>query len=148
MSGRAKLKKGFTLIELTVAMAVSAVAMSMLIFCLMSINSFLQNKQQQSAYIEDLTSFKTSINAVFENYQTSSFVLNEQSSELESLTLTNGSSEYVISYSENALFDNGEKVKEFDFITAVNFSTQENLVKCKIEYGNDLIYTIVLDKRV
>jgi len=148
MSGRAKLKKGFTLIELTVAMAVSAIAMSMLIFCLMSINSFLQNKELQTEYINQLTEFKTSINAVFENYQTSSFVLTEQNSELESLTLTNGSGEYVISYSENALFDNGEKVKEFDSITAVNFSTQENLVKCKIKYGDNLTYTLILNKRV
>lgn len=148
MSGRAKLKKGFTLIELTVAMAVSAVAMSMLIFCLMSINSFLQNKELQTEYINQLTEFKTSINAVFENYQTSSFVLNEQSSDAESLTLTSGSSEYVISYSENALYDNGEKVKEFACITAVNFSTQESLVKCKIKYGDNLTYTLILNKRV
>ena len=140
-------KKGFTLIELTVAMAVSLIAMSMLIFCLMSINSFLQNKQRQYNYIENLTSFKTSLQGVLENYQTTTFSL-VQSSNLASFTLAGESQNYVVSYSESALFDNGEKIKDFDYINEVNFSTEGNLIKCNVEYGDNLIYTIILNKRV
>lgn len=134
--------------ELTVAMAISAIAMSMLVFCLMSINSFLKSKQLQTAYIDELIFFKTSLVSVFENYQTNSFVLNQQTIVSQNLIFTAESQDYVINYSENSLFDNGQKIEDFDYINSVGFSTQGNLVKCNVEYGDDLTYTIILNKRV
>ncbi|MDD4815699.1 MAG: prepilin-type N-terminal cleavage/methylation domain-containing protein [Clostridia bacterium] len=143
-----KNKKGFTLVELTVAMAISAIAMSMLVFCLMSINSFLKSKQLQTAYIDELIFFKTSLVSVFENYQTNSFVLNQQTIVSQNLIFTAESQDYVINYSENSLFNNGQKIEDFNYINSVGFSTQGNLVKCNVKYGEDLTYTIILNKRV
>jgi len=148
MTRRVHFKKGFTLIELTVAMAVSAIAMSMLVFCIISINSFLQIKQQQLTYLEDVTSFKTTIQTVLENYQTNNFSVVEQANSLPSFSLESESQNYLINFSDNALYNNGQLVKRFENIDTVNFTTKDNLIKCNLEYGENYIYTIILDKRV
>lgn len=154
-------KRGYTLVELSVAMAVGAVVMALVVMFCMSINSYVQTKK-----------VLTAVNAEIEvaDKFLSKFVADNAGSGLRFVVSVDGSGLRVLNsgddlggdglnvggdgggfkeinfYNNSLLLDN-EKLWEFECVEQIVFSILDNLIKCKLVYGDgqscNLVYQIM-----
>ncbi len=155
-------KQGYTLVELSVAMAVGAVVMALVVMFCMSINSYVQTKKVLTAVnaeIEVADKFLSKF--VADNAGGGlRFVASVDGSGLRALNASedlgdgglnvggDGGGFKEIKFYNNSLLLDNEKLWEFECVEQIVFSILDNLIKCKLVYGDDkqscnLVYQIM-----
>lgn len=140
-----KSKKGFTLAEMAVALAISAIAFSMLFLVLASVNGFVKNKQFNANLQTELLSLKTTVLAETEKYQSYSL----QNPNGNALIFENGAEAEIVEirFENGTLFANQTELANFEIITNVWFEANNSLIKCNVLWGDRCCCVIILEKR-
>lgn len=139
-------KRGYTLAELSVAMAVGAVVMALVVMFCMSISSYIQTKKT-------LTEIDTEIEIV-DKYVTK-FIADNAFEGVEFVVKENGLGfmayksggedlfENKIEFNDKSLFYNNEELWKFERVEQINFAINEKFLKCKLLYGDDKAFNLV-----
>lgn len=147
-----KSKKGYTLSELAVAMAVSAVIMSLVVMFCMSINTYIQTKKTLTAVNQEVEVAEDLINRFLEQYQSSeyNFTISTDCKVLNVFQLVEGNEELknTITLKSGELFAGGESLWQFENISSANFYLTESLIKCKLLYNENNEFNLIFNKRV
>ena len=143
-------KRGYTLVELSVAMAVGAVVMALVVMFCMSINSYVQTKKVLTAVNAEIeVADKFLGKFVADNVGGGlRFIVSDDGSGLRALNAGDdlgdgglnvggdvGGFNYINFYNNSLLLDN-EKLWEFECVEQIVFSILDNLIKCKLVYGD------------
>ena len=139
-----KKSRGFTLLEMSVALGVAAVALSILALILTYANAFTKNKQLQTATFQEIAMFKQTFESALEDFQSPSFTMQVVENQV---VFESAGAEQTISFESGKLWQNETILKEFAHIENVEFSTNQNLINCTLEYGNQT-QTLVFFKRI
>ena len=138
------MKRGFTLLEMSVALGVAAIAMAMLALILSFANTFTKTKQIQTATFQEIALFKQNFEGALEDFQSPNF----QMKVFENQTVFEGAgAAQIISFSNGKLWQNETLLQTCAHIENITFSNNQNLINCTLEYGNQT-QTIVLVKRI
>lgn len=139
-----KTKKGFTLLELSIAMAVTFIAMAMVAVIMVQARTFVAHKELFTARQTETILFQKTFNTALENFQLQDFVIADAEYSNQ-IVFQNGQNQDIIKFSENALWKNTEILKDFTEIKNVEFSAYDNIINCKlffdVEHYQDLIFT-------
>ena len=130
-------ERGYTLVELSVAMAVGAVVMALVVMFCMNINAYVQSKKVLTAVnAETEIVDKFLSNFVAENACSGvSFVADEDGLSLKVINESGGEiAGKAVRFYDKALFIGEEKKWSFECIGNVVFSVYGNLIKCKLIY--------------
>ena len=139
-----KKSRGFTLLEMSVALGVAAVALAILALILTYANAFTKNKQLQTATFQEISLFKQTFESALEDFQSPNFTMQVVENQV---VFESAGVAQTISFSGGKLWQNETILKEFAHIENVEFSTNQNLINCTLEYGNQT-QTLVLVKRI
>lgn len=132
------MKKGFTLAELSVAMAVIAIATAMLALCFVSINNFSERKERQTEISREISSFQKTLNTTLQSYTTSEYALVENSTFSNQFQIIKGSEIFLFTLNNEAQYlvlnanDGDEILFKFKYIEEVKFQTSTNLIRCTV----------------
>lgn len=130
-----KTKKGFTLAEMSVALAVIAIATSMIALCFVSIKNFSKTKQTQADITAEIQDFKKTFGAEFQKYQSPEYILVQNAGFSNTVNLTQNAQNIQISFNPNqkTLNANQQILQTYELITNAQFKTTQNLVYCTLE---------------
>jgi prepilin-type N-terminal cleavage/methylation domain-containing protein len=142
-----KSKKGFTLLELSIVLAVSAVAMAMLAVVMMQTNAFVANKNLLTARLAETQKFEKTFALAIEEFQTLDYSLQSVSNTSQIVFVGQGASNVVL-FQQNALWKNQESLEQFKEIKNVNFLAQDNIIKCKLFFDESTTHTLIFTKRI
>ena len=135
---RKKEKKGFTLAEMSVAMAIIAVAMSMLALCFVSINAFAEKKERQHELTTEILGFETAFSEILRQYPPLNNTLLQNQTPTNSITLQTSTETITISYTQETkaviLWPSEQIIYTFKQIDGVKFSTYEKLIKVELAF--------------
>ena len=135
-------KKGFTLAEMSVAIAVVAIAMSMLALCFVSINRFSQKKERQTEILREIGNFQSTLNLKLQDFSGQSYVLIENQTPSNFFTISSGVENYEIVFDEENKKLKVEKTNQSEgifscsYIDNATFQTTGNIIRCSVEYDN------------
>lgn len=131
-----KTKKGFTLAEMSVALAVIAIATAMLALCFVSISNFSEKKERQTEISREVSSFQKQLNASLQSYKTPEFYLVQNTSHAHEFQINTSTETFLFVYSLETQklvlnTNSGEDIVfEFNHIEEVKFQTFESLIRC------------------
>ena len=141
-------KKGFTLVELTVTMAISVIIGALVFVACSAVGNYVNISEKTNDINSELSSFSQNVNEVFEKYQTSEYEISVLDNG-EMLSFSNNSiNDVILKFENNTFYENESAVMECKFISSISFEKKESLVKCVAVYENNLEYVIILNKRV
>lgn len=145
----AKYKKGFTIAELVVVLALCAIMAATTIITVNVVSLIVSKNGVDNEIVNELDICYTFINKNFHEYDENS---SSYSTSNGKLTIVNGSNEYTFVLKDNKiLFMFGEEVK--DEVNCNNFSSlkffivKENIFKCVLEISEDETYDFLISKR-
>lgn len=145
----AKYKKGFTIAELVVVLALCAIMAATTIITVNVVSLIVSKNGVDNEIVNELDICYTFINKNFHEYDETS---SSYSTSNGKLTIVNGSNEYTFVLKDNKiLFMFGEEVK--DEVNCNNFSSlkffivKENIFKCVLEISEDETYDFLISKR-
>lgn len=139
-----KKSRGFTLLEMSVALGVAAVALAILALILTYANAFTKTKQLQTATFQEISMFKQTFENALEDFQSPNFTMQVVENQV---VFESAGAVQTISFESGKLWQNESILKEFAHIENVEFSTNQNLINCTLEYGNQT-QTLVFFKRI
>ena len=139
-----KKSRGFTLLEMSVALGVAAVALAILALILTYANAFTKTKQLQTATFQEISLFKQTFESALEDFQSPNFTMQVVENQI---VFESADAVQAISFAGGKLWQNETILKEFAHIENVEFSTNKNLICCTLEYGNQT-QTLVFFKRI
>ena len=142
-----KLKKGFTLLELSIVLAVSAIAMAMLSVVMLQTNTFVANKNLQTARLTETQDFQKSFSLAIEEFQSLDYSIQNVENTNQIVFLGQGESN-VILFQENTLWKNEESLAEFQEIQNVSFTNNDNIIKCNLAFDEKTTHTLIFTKRI
>lgn len=142
-----KTKHGFTLVELSIAMAVAAIAIALLIGFLTLAKTFTETKQTHEDFHYEISTFQQSLDLALENFQIPSFLLRQANGESK-LEFLGQNEMQTISFSDGSLWLNQTCLKSFHQIQSANFQTQGNIIKCTLQCELQPAQTLVFYKRI
>lgn len=142
-----KLKKGFTLLELSIVLAVSAIAMAMLSVVMMQTSAFVANKNLQTARLTETQDFQKSFSLAIEEFQSLDYSVQNAENQSQIVFLGQGESN-VILFQENTLWKNEESLAEFQEIQNVSFTNNDNIIKCTLAFDENTTHTLIFTKRI
>lgn len=130
--------------EMSVALAVSAIALAMLALILSYANAFTQTKQLQTAVMQEVSLFKQTFDEALEAFQSPNYDMRVAENQL--IFESSGTKE-TISFSNGKLWQNGEALQSCQHIENVAFALNGNLINCTLEYHQQT-QTLVFFKRI
>ena len=139
-----KKSRGFTLLEMSVALGVAAVALAILALILTYANAFTKTKQLQTATFQEISMFKQTFENALEDFQSPNFTMQVVENQV---VFESAGVAQTISFESGKLWQNETILKEFAHIENVEFSTNQNLINCTLDYGNQT-QTLVFFKRI
>ncbi|MBQ2713941.1 MAG: type II secretion system protein [Clostridia bacterium] len=142
-----KSKKGFTLLELSIVIAVSAIAMAMLSVVMMQTNSFVATKNLQTARLTETESFEKTFALAIEEFQSLGYSIQNAENQSQIVFWGQGESN-VILFQENTLWKNEESLAEFQEIQNVSFTNNDNIIKCTLAFDENTTHTLIFTKRI
>jgi prepilin-type N-terminal cleavage/methylation domain-containing protein len=121
-------KGGFTLVELCVVLALLAILTTMIVSFSVLMNGFVAENKAEYEFLEDHAMLKERLCTwVAENDVSGSvFAINESGM----LTVTENGTERSVSFAGGVLSLDDEKIKGFDAIDGMSFTSNEKLIKC------------------
>lgn len=137
-------KRGFTLLEMGIALGVLAIVVAMASLCFVAVQKFSNEKQHITAVMQEVQSFKTNFNLAFEDYQTSSFPLVPTTQPQNFITLGTD----IISFQNQTLKQNETTLATFQHIQTATFETQNSLIKCTLTLADNGQQTLIFNKRI
>lgn len=138
-------KKGFTLIELSLVLAVSAIAMAMLSFAIVQAKGFTEAKQRISTLQTETENFQKAFSGALEDVQSTEFVLESATS--QSFVEFSGVETCILKFENKNLWKNNQSLEVFHYLSEVQFSTEGNVIRCVLEFEGDYFQTLVFVKR-
>ena len=138
------MKRGFTLLEMSVALGVAAIAMAMLALILSFANTFTKTKQIQTATFQEIALFKQNFEGALEDFQSPNFQMKVFENQI---VFEGAGAAQIISFSNGKLWQNETLLQTCAHIENIKFSNNQNIINCTLEYGNQT-QTIVLVKRI
>lgn len=126
-------KRGFTLVELAVVLALVALLSTMVVSFSVFFSGFVNGNNAEYDYLEDHAALKDSL-CTWLAEQDGAQSIFTPSADGRSLTVTaNGTSSQTVTFSDGVLTMGGSTVKNLDGIHAVHFSVDEDetLIKCE-----------------
>lgn len=142
-----KSKKGFTLLELSIVIAVSAIAMAMLSVVMVQANGFVANKNLSVAMLNETQNFEKSFSLAIEEFQSVNYSISPTNNQSQIVFTGQGASQ-TISFADNTLWKNQQALGEFQKIQNVSFSTQNNIIKCMLMFDENTTHTLIFTKRI
>ena len=142
-----KLKKGFTLLELSIVIAVSAVAMAMLSVVMVQANAFVANKNMQTVRLTETQTFEKTFSLTLEEFQTLEYSLENAENQNQIVFVGQGQNQTIM-FQANTLWKNEVALEEFHEIKNVNFSTENNIIKCTLIFGENITQNLIFTKRI
>lgn len=142
-----KIMKGFTLVELTITMAISVIVAALVFSASLMISDYVNKSQTASNTINELNTFSSNVNDIFNDYQLAEYSISVSSSN-DTLLFHSATDDSILTFQDGSLYKNDVVIQGCKYIKAVDFFINETLVKCIAHYGNDYTYTIILNKRV
>ena len=139
-----KKSRGFTLLEMSVALGIAAVALAILALILTYANAFTKTKQLQTATFQEISMFKQTFENALEDFQSPNFTMQVVENQV---VFESAGAAQTISFESGKLWQNETILKEFAHIENVEFSTNQNLINCTLDYGNQT-QTLVFFKRI
>ena len=139
-----KKSRGFTLLEMSVALGIAAVALAILALILTYANAFTKTKQLQTATFQEISMFKQTFENALEDFQSPNFTMQVVENQV---VFESAGVAQTISFESGKLWQNETILKEFAHIENVEFSTNQNLINCTLDYGNQT-QTLVFFKRI
>lgn len=144
-----KAKKGFTLIEMGVAMGVFAIVVAMVTLVLVTVQKFSNQKQQITAVNEEVQTFQTNFTLALEDYQLSTWALLQITQSTNEIVFEKDLSTQKISFENQTLKQNGTTLATFKTINSAMFTTNKNLIKCTLTFSdNTQPQTLIFNKRI
>ena len=142
-----KSKKGFTLLELSIVLAVSAVAMAMLSVVMLQTNAFVANKNLLTARLSETENFEKTFNFALEEFQSLDYSFQTAEDGLEIVFAGQGTNSTIL-FQENTLWKDAESLASFQEIQNVSFEAQDNIIKCKLLFDENTTHTLIFTKRI
>ena len=142
-----KSKKGFTLLELSIVIAVSAIAMAMLAVVMVQANTFVANKNLLTARLTETESFQKTFALALEEFQSVEYSIQPTES-ANQIVFAGQSENATILFQENALWKNEESLAEFHEIQNVSFTNNDNIIKCTLTFDESTTHTLIFTKRI
>ena len=142
-----KSKKGFTLLELSIVIAVSAIAMAMLAVVMVQANTFVANKNLLTARLTETESFQKTFALALEEFQSVEYSIQPTES-ANQIVFAGQSANATILFQENALWKNNESLAEFHEIQNVSFTNNDNIIKCTLTFDESTTHTLIFTKRI
>lgn len=145
----AKYKKGFTIAELVVVLALCAIMAATTIITVNVVSLIVSKNGVDNEIVNELDICYTFINKNFHEYDETS---SSYSTSNGKLTIVNGSNEYTFVLKDNKiLFMFGEEVKDEancnNFSSLNFFEVKENIFQCVLEVSEDEAYDFLISKR-
>ena len=131
-----KNNRGFTLVELTVALSVGAIIAVMLSIVLVNINKVFDNKNYAMDKFNEFEIVKAQIVAVCDSYLSNGFSI-QTNDDGNTLKIEKGQESILLSYNENKLLKNSENLAEFKTIKHCDFDFIENILVVNVEFTNN-----------
>ncbi len=127
-------KRGFTLVELTVVMALVAILMVMIVSFSTMMGDFAGAEESEYAFLEDVSALKETLSDwVAENdVEGSNFTFGNENTKL--ICMPKGGNPFSISFDRGVLSRETEEKTGLDEINSVSFelSDTHNLIKCTV----------------
>ena len=142
-----KSKKGFTLLELSIVIAVSAVAMAMLSVVMVQANGFVATKNLLTARLTETEAFEKTFSLAIEEFQTINYSL-QNAEDQNQLVFAGPGGDKTILFQENRLWKNEIALQEFQEIESVSFSAKNNIIKCTLNFDESTTHTLIFTKRI
>lgn len=142
-----KSKKAFTLLELTIVLAVVAIATLCVAVVYAQANAFFVSKKTSSARQSELISFQSAFDSELQNFQSASFVVTPCENQ-NNIVFTSGQNQTTISFYDQTLWHNQTPVKEFRYIQDVTFNVKNNFIQCNLVFDQDYTQKLVFLKRI
>ena len=142
-----KSKKGFTLLELSIVLAVSAVAMAMLSVVMVQTNAFVANKNLLTARLSETQTFEKTFALAIEEFQVLDYSIQNAENKSQIVFWGQGESN-VILFQENTLWKDEQSLASFQEIQNVSFEAQDNIIKCKLLFDENTTHTLIFTKRI
>lgn len=145
----AKHKKGFTIAELVVVLALCAIMAATTIITVNVVSLIVSKNGVDNEIVSELDICYTFINKKFHEYDETSSLYSVSDGKL---TIVNGSNEYTFIINDNKiLFMSGEEVKDEvdcnNFCGLKFFIVKDNIFKCVLEISEDETYDFLISKR-
>ena len=131
-----KNNRGFTLVEVSVALAVGAIILVMLSIVLVNINNVFNNKNYAMDKFNEFEDIKMQIVKICDDCSSNAYLM-QVNEDGKSLNFQNGLNDIKLLFSENKLLKNGEKVIEFKTISSCEFEIIQNVLMVNVNFTND-----------
>ncbi|MFQ6749935.1 MAG: prepilin-type N-terminal cleavage/methylation domain-containing protein [Clostridia bacterium] len=139
-----KKSRGFTLLEMSVALAVAAIALGMLATIMFYANSFTKTKQFETAVQREIVTFHQTFAGVLEDFQSPNFQMQAAGNEI---VFESAQGVQTIKFFDGKLWQNDVALQACQYIENANFSVNQKLISCTLIYGEHA-QTLVFFKRI
>lgn len=140
-----KFKKGFTLVELVVVLAISFIIILLVSSLSILVSNYTKANQITNDMFKELKLFSNNVNSVVEEYEDASYTWTVNG---ENITFTSVENTFVLFFEDGALKLSSETIQQCEFITSVSFEMQNTIVKCIANYGDNQKYVVIINKRI
>lgn len=130
-----KINKGYTLVELSVALSIGAIIAVMLSIVLINANNLFENNNFAMDKFSEFEDFKNEVCAVCEKYEGLDYAV-EISGSGESLLFKKGSETAVLELSGGEFKENSSLIKSFSTISAVKIEGVNSLILVNVNFSN------------
>ena len=130
-----KNKRGYTLLELTIVLALTAIVATMVVSFSTLVSKYNKGSRADYAFFEDCAALKKQVTQLVseEDVLGANFKVDG-----EILAITNAENEKKFTFSEECLLKLGEsELGKFEAIDGVEFSANDKLIKCTMHYIKD-----------
>lgn len=140
-------KSGFTLVELSVVLALLAILATMIISFSVLMSGFAKDEKKEYEFLEEYAKLKEEISEwVAKNDVTGSIFTVNSETETMTITVTKEGTENVVgtmNFKEGTLYIGNEEIPSFDMIDGVSFTVIESgsckLIKCVVKNNGEKI---------
>jgi len=138
--------KGFTLVELVVAMSIGLLVTGLAVSLVIIINDFVKAQDNYKSLNNELTTLNENVNEFCENFQSDDCIFSV--TENGYLQVDNGGDTFILWFVDGKLINNDEVIQECKYIESITFEISGKIIKCRAIYNTEKEYLIVTTKRV
>ena len=113
-------KKGFTLVELTVTMAISVIVGALVFMVSSTVSNYVKTSEKISDINIELSLFNKNVNEVFEKYQTTEYEISVIENGAK-LVFSVNDDDNVLKFENGAIFENDTLLMQCKYISDVTF---------------------------
>jgi len=140
-----KKRRGYTLAELTISLAVSAVIVAVLITIVISATRYMQGYREDISVRTELERIENAFKSVSE-YDSSEYAIKVESRKITVFSAADGEEKLNLSYiAEDKLLKRGESDFFTEAITDITFNSGGQVIKCTVQYGEKIaVYMLAI----